>query len=86
MKVNFDFLLGISVWYMLPDRGNDSRAFRRKLQLLEPRIRMLSRSTRILWLHQCPTLEMFGNLKADNAAIYTKKIERYNEMAGEILK
>ena len=59
--------------------GND-------LKGIVPKLRELSKRTRIIWLHQNPIIESCNDKRTISRAASQEKIDNYNRVARQILK
>lgn len=72
--------------HMLSGNGADILDFRRKLVEIGPILDQLAQVGKVVWLHQYPTIERYGETNAHNTDIFTEKIRRYNEVVHQEFK
>lgn len=64
---------------MLEPNGANMTWFQQGLTELGPILNRLARTSQVIWLNQYPIVEFFGGNDAHNTAIYSEKIEQYNQ-------
>ena len=72
--------------HMLQLYNEDRELYRKYVAQLGPILNQLGSSSRVIWLNQYPTLEMFGTNKAHNTDIHSEKIYNYNMDVRRTLK
>ncbi|XP_046456029.1 uncharacterized protein LOC124203321 isoform X2 [Daphnia pulex] len=72
--------LGIALWYMIQTPG-EHQPFQKQLERLAPLLSQLANVSKVIWLNQYPVMETYGDNGAVNTAIFSEKINHYNEDA-----
>ena len=71
---------------MLRENGADVIGYQIQLKKLTSLLKVLTKSSRVLWLHQYPIVDMFGVTGTHNTDIHRQKIHLYNRIADNILR
>lgn len=75
------FVIGIAAHHMLISNGADHWSYEERLtgQLLPALGRLADLGTRVIWMMQYPTIEMFANNGDSNTDVHSSKIHQYNQ-------
>ena len=67
--------------------NTDENEYEKSLLILEPALKQLSKSTKIIWVAQNPIIETYGNTLAAMARKTSqRKLEHFNQIARNVLK
>ena len=72
-------LLSMEIYHMLQEFGADFQQYKKKLRDFAPILGRLAGVSRVIWLNQYPSVELYGDTDAKNTDIHTQKIFQYNE-------
>jgi hypothetical protein len=76
----------MAMWHILRVEHRDHRRYEGKLTELAPVLAQLSNVTRVIWLKQYPTIELYGaNNSTNTQQIHSRKIHGYNTSVRRIL-
>jgi hypothetical protein len=59
----------------------EHQPFQKQLERLAPLLSQLTNFSKVIWLNQYPVMETYGDNGAVNTAIFSEKINHYNEDA-----
>ena len=78
--------IGIAAHHMLQANGADYLLYQRKLTKLGPILGQLSRISRVIWLNQYPTFDIYGHNSSHNTDVHSEKLEAYNKVIRHVLR
>jgi hypothetical protein len=85
LYINFN-AKGIEVHHMLKKNDSDFQHYQNNLLELGPVLQNLAKVSKVIWLHQYPTIDFYGNTHAKNTIIHSAKVHQYNEAVQKIFK
>ncbi|KAK4010374.1 hypothetical protein OUZ56_019520 [Daphnia magna] len=78
--------LSMTAWHMLQGYGADYQLYQKKISELGPLLGQLANVSQVIWLHQYPSVDFYGGIRASNTDIVSEKIYGYNKITRKILE
>jgi hypothetical protein len=76
----------MEVHHMLESNGADFKLYQKNLVKLGQVLDHLTKVSKVIWLNQYPTIELYGKTHSHNTNVHSEKVHQYNEAVRQILK
>ncbi|XP_046452702.1 uncharacterized protein LOC124200482 isoform X2 [Daphnia pulex] len=77
--------LGMATHFMLQMNGASYGLYEERIRELSAILGQLTDFSKVIWLNQYPTVELYGDTDSHNTDVHSRKIHQYNEVTRKIL-
>jgi hypothetical protein len=69
----------MEIYSMMQEYGADFQQYQKTIRNFAPILGQLAKVSRVIWMNQYPTVELYGDMDAKNTDIHAQKIFQYNQ-------